>query len=467
MRYFAVLESLDGDVDQEHVYLDCISQETFSVMRRVGGLAQFSSEQADEYMGAVLQVRRESFAPSLLDRINNASVRIWFTLTVSEVRDDAAAVDIPATFVSLAPTAADAEAITLYISRPEALDADTQAAAERIFDATQLAPNSFERFARRLEKLFASEGRRHVVAYHVGQGNCNAVVDEHEHPVLFFDLGWPIQTNIAGAPNPPPQLFDVQSDAGIAPVVLSHWDWDHWAYALESWRYDRARGAPFATWKSAALHRPWLVPAPEKAMKLGPSHYLLILKLYHQRWEGRRALHFWSRRKSMWETGNLTLLKCSTKKRDVSYRNNSGLAMVVRIDDGWKRGLVLLPGDCEFDSIQFDRVSSWDSRRIVAMVASHHGGKLNVFAIPETTVSDARLVISSGKNRYGHPNSRMLDNYRLQGWHDQQHTNSWHHRPRMLSLVPRIGATLVQPVSFDKPRCECEGIPDANMSLGI
>jgi hypothetical protein len=466
MRYFAVAEFLDGEVGQEHVYLDCVSEKTFSVMRQAGGLAKFSSEQADEYIGAVLQVEPNSIEPRLLDKVSNASTRTWLTFMVSEVRDEDGQVNIPATFVSLGPAPVEGEAVTLFISRPEPLDAETQAAAERIFDASKLALKSFERFATLLEKLFSRERRRHVVAYHVGQGNCNAVVDEYEHPVLFFDLGWPIQTNIAGAPNPPPRLFDVETYAGPAPVVLSHWDWDHWAYALESWRYDRNRGAPLAKWKTTALDRPWLVPAPEKASKLGPSHHLLIVKLYQQRWEGRRALHFWPRGKTVWETENLTIVKCSTKKRDVSYRNNSGLAMVVRIDDGWKRGLVLLPGDSEFDSIRFDQVGSWDHRRIVGMVASHHGGKLNVFAIPETSASDARLVISSGKNRYGHPNRRMLDNYKLQGWHDQQYTDAHFRRLRVYG-ARHVGATLVQPESFDKPRCECGDIPEAWMSLVI
>ena len=462
MRFFAVVESLDDEADHKYVYLDCIAEETFSAMQRAGGVPRLSIERADEYMGAVLQVGRDAFEPRLLERIGSASTRAWLTFSVSEAQKQDEQIDIPATFVSLAPTPNDLEAGQLYISPPTLVDAETQADAERIFDASKLAPRSFERFTMLLDTLFAGEGRRHVVAYHVGQGNCNAVVNEHEHPIMFFDLGWPIQANIAGAPNPMPKFFDVQANHEPPPVVLSHWDWDHWAYALDSWRYDRNRGAAQATWKAAALDRPWLVPAPEKALKLGPSHYLLIMKLYHHRWHGRRALHFWPNRRSIWETANLAIIKCRTRKKDVSYRNNSGLAMVVRIDDGWKRGLVLLPGDSEFDSIRLDEVRSWESRRLVGMVASHHGGKLNVFSIPEATVSDARLVISTGRNRYGHPNERMLDNYRLQGWRDQQRTDAWFHRPN-----PYVGATLVQPESFDKPECKCERILDAGMSFVI
>jgi len=461
MRYFAVLESLDDEGDHEHVYLDCIAEETFSAMGRAGGLAQFSIDRADEYIGAVLQVGRDAFEPRLLERIGDAPTRAWLTFTVSGARNADEQIGIPATFVSLAPTPNDLEPPQLYISPPTLVDSETHAQAERIFDASKLVPRSFEHFAKSLDALFASEGRRHVVAYHVGQGNCNAVVDENEHPILFFDLGWPIQVNVAGAPNPAPKLFAVQANHEPPPVVLSHWDWDHWAYALDNWRYDKNRGAAQATWKTAALNRPWLVPAPEKALKLGPSHHLLIMKLYHQRWNGRRALHFWPRRENILATANLAIVKCRTRKKDVSYRNNSGLAMIVRIDDGWRRGLVLLPGDSEFDSIRWDEVH-WDLRRLVGMVASHHGGKLNVFSIPEATVSDARLVISTGQNGYWHPNERMLDNYRLQGWCDQQRTDPWFHRPHAY-----VGATLVQPNSFDKPECKCERIPEAGMSFVI
>ncbi|NIE65909.1 hypothetical protein [Burkholderia sp. Ax-1719] len=139
--------------------------------------------------------------------------------------------------------------------------------------------------------------------------------------------------------------------------------------------------------------------------------------------------------------------------------------MVVRVDDGWERGLVLLPGDSEFDSMRLATDLSLDVRRIVGMMASHHGGKLNVFSIPETKAPGARLVISTGKNGYGHPNLHMLENYKFQGWNDQRRTTdgkTGHHHASY-----GIGATLVQPERFGKPKCECERVVKARMSSDV
>ncbi|WP_321927597.1 ComEC/Rec2 family competence protein [Paraburkholderia guartelaensis] len=460
MRYFAVLESLDDEGDTpQHVYLDCVAEPTFKMMLQAGGINQVPAAMADEYMGAVLQVRRDELEPQLLDRINAHSTRLWLQFTVSDERDEDGSVNIPATFVSLASTADALEVPPLYISPPTPAGDDMQNDAERIFRHPQVGRAAFERFAGRLQALFSREEQRHVVAYYVGQGNCNAIVDQVEHPVMFFDLGWPIQTNIAGAPSPAPRLFDIQAFDEAPPVVLSHWDWDHWAYALESWSYDRNQKAARARWKPGALERPWLVPAPDRAMKLGPSHYLLIMKLFQQRYMGRRALHYWPKKMDTWDAEHLTIIKCHTKKKDVSHRNNSGLAMIVRIDDGRKTGLVLLPGDSEFDSMHLGDILPEDTGRLVGMVASHHGGKLNVFSIPETKAPNARLVVSTGKNGYGHPNTRMLENYGLQGWKDQCHTN--------YGGIGRVGATLVQPESFDKPICRCGGAVEAGMSSNL
>lgn len=456
MRYFAVLESLEDEDVPNHVYLDCIAEPTFKMMLQAGAISQMPAAMAEEYMGAVLQVQRDDIEPQLLDRINAQPGRLWLQFTVSDERDEDGDVNIPATFVSLALTADALEVPLLYISPPTPADNEMQNDAERIFKHPQVGHGAFERFTGRLQALFSHAEQRHVVAYHVGQGNCNAIVDQSEHPVLFFDLGWPIQTNIAGAPSPAPKLFDIQAFDEPPPVVLSHWDWDHWAYALESWRYDRNQKAARATWKAGALERPWLVPTPDRAMKLGPSHYLLIMKLFQQRYMGKRALHYWPKQMDMWEAAHLAIIKCHTKKRDVSHRNNSGLAIIVRIDDGWERGLVLLPGDSEFDSMRLDDMRPEFSRRLVGMVASHHGGKLNVFSIPETKAPNARLVISTGKNGYGHPNARMLANYRLQGWKDQCYTND--------GGIGHVGATLVQPENFDKPMCGCGRVVRAGMS---
>ncbi|NIE65910.1 hypothetical protein [Burkholderia sp. Ax-1719] len=118
MRYFAVLETLDDEGDtSQHVYLDCIAEQTFKVMRQAGGISQMPDTMADEYMGAVLQVQRDELERQLLERINAQPGRLWLQFTVSDVANEDGA-NISATFVSLAPTADGLEVPPLYISSP-------------------------------------------------------------------------------------------------------------------------------------------------------------------------------------------------------------------------------------------------------------------------------------------------------------------------------------------------------------
>ena len=55
--------------------------------------------------------------------------------------------------------------------------------------------------------------RSSSAVYDVGQGSLNALVDKHEHPMLF-DLGWPLPFN--GWTLPPIPSFDpfVQLESG-------------------------------------------------------------------------------------------------------------------------------------------------------------------------------------------------------------------------------------------------------------
>jgi hypothetical protein len=218
-------------------------------------------------------------------------------------------------------------------------------------------------------------------------------------------------------------------------------------------------------WKKDALQRPWLVP-PDTGLKLGPSHYKLIEDLLRQRNSGIRTLHVWPAKRKSKAIGNLVLLKCSPAKGVPHNRNDSGLAAFVRINDGRRSGWVLLPGDADFRSIPIHLLDDeLESEPLVGMVASHHGGKLPVFSIPETQAPGARLVVSTGNNHYGHPNLQMLANYGFLGWKDQVRTDLTAFCSGRCGRPHQVGAFLVQPAHFAKPQCHCNGIPDARMSI--
>ena len=71
----------------------------------------------------------------------------------------------------------------------------------------------------------------------VGAGGCQILFDQNIEPVIYFDVGFPLNVfrrsappNLwAGAVAPSGPIF--QNANGNLEVVLSHWDWDHWRLA--------------------------------------------------------------------------------------------------------------------------------------------------------------------------------------------------------------------------------------------
>lgn len=465
--FYAVLEGLEQG-EEDHVYLDCILAKNFDEMASFGTLAQYNSSDGVEYVGNILKVRRADLGDSLIGHVSRARGRTWLKVVVAEEGEPSESALIPAEFVSLAVADNNEAPPGLRISAPENAGPEIQAQAERFFQTTADDVADFDALRGELQSLMGAE-QTHVVAYHVGQGNCNAIVNEAEHPIVFFDFGWPIQTNAAGAPEPAPALLSVPKDEwlGRPPIVLSHWDWDHWAYALNSWSYDRSVGGARPEWKSGALRRPWLVP-PDIGLKLGPSHHKLMEDLRRQSKGGIRSLHVWPTKEKSKAIGNLVLLRCSPPKGVPRSRNDSGLAAVVRINDGSTSGWVLLPGDADFRSIPLRLVGKeLEQEPLVGMVASHHGGKLPVFSIPETRAPGARLVVSTGHNHYGHPSAQMLANYGFLGWKDQVRTDLavFCSGTGSCGAPHQVGAVLVQPAHFAKPQCGCGEVPEARMSI--
>lgn len=308
----------------------------------------------------------------------------WFALTV---RSEPSGVDgeFAATTLSLGPDGGD-DGLPLWWSVDSAVPPSRGelATLRRLAEVDDVEPEILDSPERRGRDAAA------VAVYDVGQGSFSAIVDEFEHPVMFIDLGWPLPgLNSKSCPVIPtfdPFVFDCEERP--APVVLSHFDWDHWGYAWLSGRavWDSTTGA----WKNPviyrqrALARPWLVRRPKlKRHELGASHIHFIQKLRSTLLpDNTRALKIYPGRRSSIPYGPATVIRCSSawsKRKGSSFlRNNEGLAVHLsnnELDDDKRQ--VLYCGDAEFGSIALKYRTE-----LTGVVAPHHGGKIEIGDMP-------------------------------------------------------------------------------------
>ncbi|MEK6805743.1 MAG: hypothetical protein AABY95_03740 [Pseudomonadota bacterium] len=114
----------------------------------------------------------------------------------------------------------------------------------------------------------------HVAVYDVGQGNCNAACDSRNAPIVYFDYGRPLSFNKHTAPHPWPGFCFTERP----PVVLSHWDFDHWGAVQELG----------GIWNEKAINSDWIAPR----QYVSPTHLRLINHLHK-----RKKIHFWPAKK--------------------------------------------------------------------------------------------------------------------------------------------------------------------------
>lgn len=219
-----------------------------------------------------------------------------------------------------------------------------------------------------------------VAVYDVGQGACQAIVDRRRHlPLLYVDFGGGVLYNRWTFPRDTAGFCFTQRP----PVVLSHWDWDHWSSA-----------ALFPE----ALRAHWLTPPVPGT----PIQQSLAAALYKS---GR--LHVWPdggvgeiRRPG------LRIERCTGKTS-----NDNGLAVTAYSGATGKRNC-LLPGDTSYRYIP----SVLAGERFSALCMSHHGGKLHSMHYP-TAKSRSVAVNSAGpRNSYKHPLLSTVAAHLDAGW---------------------------------------------------
>ena len=312
------------------------------------------------------------------------------------------------------------------------------------------------------EALRASSRHASAVAvYDVGQASMAALVNSAEHPVMFFDLGWPLAFNSKSRPTN--ALFDplVTLDKNPAPVVLSHLDWDHWGYAIESGyaRKDEDAGGWVTEpkYRLSALSRVWLTKRPEFSRhKLGPSHihFMQTLANISASSSSGAGLLFWPKRRRMIRIGDIVIAKNRPRAGSPSTasfrRNNESLSILVRSGGA----AALLCGDADYPSIPPSL-----KKKLTAMVAPHHGGRTSPDEMP-FPIGHGRMVMSTYPGCYRSiPSQDVLDEAAEKGWR----VAFTYDRSPCVRCNQAHGNRLVR--LSQTPRCGCGAVPKAGLCI--
>lgn len=235
-----------------------------------------------------------------------------------------------------------------------------------------------------------------LLALDVGQGSANALADASEDTQLFFDLGCGVYRN-AGT-RPIPLRFCWRANP---PIVLSHWDSDHWAGETSD---------------PAASRRTWIVPR----QTITPKHTTFASRIL----SGGGAILVWGSTPSTISVPigirqNLDLARCTGPSRN---RNGSGISCVV-CDTASSRGW-LLTGDAGYHELGQPSLPT-DLRVIIA---PHHGADMGGLSVPpHRPTGYTRLIYSFGPgNKHGqtniqHPTPHGVQAHVNHGWNH----NSW------------------------------------------
>ncbi|RWY64945.1 hypothetical protein EHI46_32185 [Rhizobium leguminosarum] len=212
-----------------------------------------------------------------------------------------------------------------------------------------------------------------IVVRDVGQASFCSAIDEHGNELFHLDAGWPISYNKKTT------FIKPELKVPDAPVILSHWDWDH----LHG--YHAIAGLADGT---------WLVPV----QRLGPGAKLVAEKLA----TNNRLLGVSSANVS---AGPLQLGRCKGKAGNL---NQTGLCVQTALQSG---KTVLFMGDADYDLVR---------PRLTALpdfiVATHHGAKFTGSVVLPNGGS-GQCVVSVGKgNGYGHPSNLAIANHSSAGW---------------------------------------------------
>lgn len=277
-----------------------------------------------------------------------------------------------------------AEAARAFLVRPPEVSA-ASAALSRIFDESQWPDATLSDLTAALSGSRALEA---LVGHDVGQGSAVALMSG-SGAAYYFDVGCGIYAN--KGTRPATLQF---CDCAGPPIILSHWDKDHWAGA---------------TVDTALLVRTWVVP---RQLGLPPGHIVFANDILAA--GGRILVLPKSLAPFRWNNGSqdLELRACTGKSM-----NGSGLAMVVT--DRASRLSWMLTGDAGYKEIPSPFPSD-----IVGLTVPHHGADMTSLGSPPPPASQSyrRAVYSfgpgnvNGKTKVQHPVAAAVTDHQAAGW---------------------------------------------------
>ena len=231
---------------------------------------------------------------------------------------------------------------------------------------------------------------KQLVCFDIGQGSANALLCQCGFPIYYFDVGCGVLRN--AKTKPPTVQF---CECLTPPVILSHWDNDHWA------------GAAIDT---AMLKLTWIAPR----QKLSSKHTAFANKILKA---GGRILIVPDGQGFAWRSSHQSfkLQRCNGPTHD---RNHYGLALLV--EDHASGRSWLLPGDAAYNDIPGLKATT----DFAAVIAPHHGADMGAQSIPPTMTLGkyTRLIYSFGPgNAHGrtsvsHPRQAAVNAHQAGLW---------------------------------------------------
>lgn len=225
-----------------------------------------------------------------------------------------------------------------------------------------------------LSALAAAGSVEDVAVYDVGQGAAHGLISGGRVSA-YFDFGGGVTANKRTFPKALKQFCFCHAQH---PIILSHWDHDHWS---SSGRDTRAYAST------------WIAPRQSaRRSKKAPHHGALVAAIRRN----GGTLRIWPRGLASLTVGQCSILKCTG-----TSKNASGLALEVSASAP-NTGLLpmLMPADAGYADLPTSAASSYD-----AIVCPHHGGRSNSPTVPHRPSGVyPRLAYSYGRrNTHKHP----------------------------------------------------------------
>lgn len=316
--------------------------------------------------------------------------RLWFEIELSENRQG-----LPA----LIYTGLFAQPNEQSINQPHIAPSDLCQKLNETFSLDDIDDADEEVLQKALDQLGDID---FAAVYDVGQGNCNGLCATNGSVLCYFDLGGGVLGNKHTYPN---QLKHF-CFTNTPPVILSHWDWDHWSSANRD---------------VTAIKQTWIVPRQH----LGGVH-----RTFAQHVHQNGQLLIWPDNLRQLTAGQVTVVKCTG-----NGRNHSGLAMILHEHKNESGQKMLFTGDARYNVIPQSSTLPFTN-----IIVPHHGADMrNKFtpACPKT--SHARLAYSYGRgNSYHHPRQITRVNHNFHGWDDNNISSG---APRHYNIETGINPT--------------------------